>query len=247
MYSKIKILLAVLFVLLCISPSYIYAQTITGKVIDAQTEEALAGASVVQEGTQRGTSTGPDGSFSLTLLEDKKPVLAVRFIGYSQQTYYVEQFESSIVIELKPARQKKLGGVLAGPLVEVERDPKREGQVAGDEEPVERSHKRERSFGEKRPHRIGGATPLRNDHRVHDNHANPSRICVSTRRVPTRGRAYAPGVSESVPRPPRGPGRPTPPTHSARGAPRRRDCEGCVWPVVRAARAARPARQWSRW
>ena len=102
MYSKIKILLAVLFVLLCISPSYIYAQTITGKVIDSQTEEALAGASVVQEGTQRGTSTGPDGSFSLTLLEDKKPVLAVRFIGYSQQTYYVEQFESSIVIELKP-------------------------------------------------------------------------------------------------------------------------------------------------
>lgn len=79
-----------------------WSQTIRGTVRDAETNKVLAGASVIQEGTQRGTSTAPDGSFELSLQKEEEPVLIVRFIGYSQQRFEVEQFEEPVVIELKP-------------------------------------------------------------------------------------------------------------------------------------------------
>lgn len=79
-----------------------WSQSIHGRVIDAETDEVLAGASVVQQGTQRGTSTDSDGTFNLTLLEDEEPVLIVRFVGYSQQTYTVEQYDKPVIIELDP-------------------------------------------------------------------------------------------------------------------------------------------------
>ncbi|MFV0592307.1 MAG: TonB-dependent receptor [Draconibacterium sp.] len=63
-----------------------YAQgTITGVVVDAETNEALIGASVVLEGTTTGTVTDIDGSFSLAVKTSNLNIL-VSFIGYSTQT-----------------------------------------------------------------------------------------------------------------------------------------------------------------
>lgn len=63
-----------------------YAQgTITGVVVDAETNEALIGASVVLEGTTTGTVTDIDGSFSLSVKASNLNLL-VSFIGYTTQT-----------------------------------------------------------------------------------------------------------------------------------------------------------------
>lgn len=58
------------------------AQAVSGTVRDVQTQEPLEGASVVQLETRHGTSTGPDGEFSLELLSGAPAVLEVRYLGY---------------------------------------------------------------------------------------------------------------------------------------------------------------------
>ena len=45
--------------------SYLQAQTITGKVTDATTDEAVVGAAVKLLNTDQGTVTDADGNFSL--------------------------------------------------------------------------------------------------------------------------------------------------------------------------------------
>lgn len=74
----------VLFVSLLMSTSWAWAQglTVTGKVIDAQTEEPLVGATVVIQGTTQGTITGLDGRFTLKNVADGKTVV-VTFTGYT--------------------------------------------------------------------------------------------------------------------------------------------------------------------
>jgi|AntRauTorcE11898_2_1112593.scaffolds.fasta_scaffold00385_7 iron complex outermembrane receptor protein len=79
------------------------SQSISGTVRDTETKEILPGASVVQKGTRRGTSTAADGSFTLSLLENKKPVLLVSFVGYSQKKYEIKQLDKLLLIELTPS------------------------------------------------------------------------------------------------------------------------------------------------
>ena len=57
------------------------ARTVQGRVTDA-TGAALPGASVVVKGTTNGTTTSPDGAFSLNVAEDGPVTLVVSFIGY---------------------------------------------------------------------------------------------------------------------------------------------------------------------
>lgn len=82
-----KSLMALLFVLF-LSSGYlsVTAQTISGTVKDAQTKEPLAGANIIQEGTQNGTSTNPNGSFSFTLREGESPRIVISFVGFKTQT-----------------------------------------------------------------------------------------------------------------------------------------------------------------
>jgi iron complex outermembrane recepter protein len=79
------------------------AQTIRGTIINASGEEPLAGATVLQKDTQNGTSTGPNGSFSLNLLSDAEPVLVVSFVGFEQKTVPVEAADETITIALESA------------------------------------------------------------------------------------------------------------------------------------------------
>ena len=57
---------------------------ITGVLYDAETQEALIGASIIEEGTTNGTISDIDGSFSLTVSEGSN--LEISYIGYKNKT-----------------------------------------------------------------------------------------------------------------------------------------------------------------
>lgn len=86
-------LCAVLF-----SATSVYAQHITGKVVDAETAEPLAGVSIVIKGTTTGAMTDLDGSFAISAAAAQ--TLVVTYIGYI--TREVTASEAS-VIELSPS------------------------------------------------------------------------------------------------------------------------------------------------
>ncbi|AQG82561.1 SusC/RagA family TonB-linked outer membrane protein [Spirosoma montaniterrae] len=58
--------------------------TVSGRVTDAATNEALAGCTVVLKGTQKGTTTDANGDFRL-VVPDGSAVLVVGFIGFISQ------------------------------------------------------------------------------------------------------------------------------------------------------------------
>lgn len=55
--------------------------TVNGKIVDAKTNEALPGATILVQGTTDGTVTGFDGTFSIAVSEGA--TLEVSYIGYS--------------------------------------------------------------------------------------------------------------------------------------------------------------------
>lgn len=75
--------------------------TITGKVIDADSQEPLIGATVVLEGTTQGTPTNLDGSFSLEIPAGDNN-LVVSFVGYIAQ---------KIVVSIRDNESRDLGNI----------------------------------------------------------------------------------------------------------------------------------------
>lgn len=63
--------------------------TVSGTVVSAPDSQPLAGAAVVETGTQNGTATDIDGSFSLEV-GDPNASLTVSFVGFASQTIEVE-------------------------------------------------------------------------------------------------------------------------------------------------------------
>ncbi len=57
---------------------------ISGKIVDASTQEPLPGVNILIKGTTRGTSTDSQGNFSLEV-DDENTVLVFSFIGYTTQ------------------------------------------------------------------------------------------------------------------------------------------------------------------
>ncbi len=84
-----KVCLAFLGSLLCAGQLAAQTGAISGRVADAVTMEAMAGASVLIGGTTRGTNTGPDGSFTLSGVPVGTHLLTARFIGYAPVTQEV--------------------------------------------------------------------------------------------------------------------------------------------------------------
>ncbi len=80
-----NVILASLVGLLWSGPLSAQAQTgtITGRVADATTMDAISGASVLIEGTARGTTTGPDGSFVLSSVPVGTHRVTARVIGFA--------------------------------------------------------------------------------------------------------------------------------------------------------------------
>ncbi len=76
----------ILFTLLMITGVFtqLFAQTLTGRVVDSSDNTALIGVSVYQKGTTNGTITDIEGNFSLSV-EGENAVIIFSYIGYEQQ------------------------------------------------------------------------------------------------------------------------------------------------------------------
>ena len=88
-----------LLVILMTSGAFAYAQGgygVSGTVEDAL--GPLVGATVVEEGTSNGTSTGPDGGYSLTVASGDSPV-TISCLGYVSVTYQASQVPSTVVLK----------------------------------------------------------------------------------------------------------------------------------------------------
>ena len=78
----------------------IQAQTVEGIVKDASSGEPLEGATIIERGTTNGTSTGVNGTFSLTLTTDSNE-LTVSFIGYRTANILIPDTDELLEIALE--------------------------------------------------------------------------------------------------------------------------------------------------
>lgn len=85
-----RFVLSILFVLLffLVFPVYLYSQagTIKGKIIDAQTNEPLIGASVLIEGTTNGAAADLDGNYIIRNVEAGSYTLIASYVAYQSET-----------------------------------------------------------------------------------------------------------------------------------------------------------------
>jgi TonB-linked SusC/RagA family outer membrane protein len=78
------------------------AQTIHGRVVDDSTGTGLEAASVVLSGTNKGTTSGSDGQFTITIPSDgKKHSISISHAGYETIKQEVSGTEAGIVVRLK--------------------------------------------------------------------------------------------------------------------------------------------------
>ena len=72
-----------LIILWLLIPSLVFAQieTLKGKVIDSQTHSPLPDANILVQGTDIGTASEKDGSFTLSGNFSRSGALIVSFIG----------------------------------------------------------------------------------------------------------------------------------------------------------------------
>jgi len=83
------------------------AKTITGKVYDLSTGEALAGAEVIIEGTEVKTYSDLDGNFSITALQPGKYNIICSLISYNKslvEDINTTDAANSCKIALEPSR-----------------------------------------------------------------------------------------------------------------------------------------------
>ena len=73
-------------------------ETVTGRVVDAQTGEALPGVNIVVEGTMTGTTTDMNGEFEFTV-PNLEVTLIFSYIGYHRLELSLDN-RSELIIEL---------------------------------------------------------------------------------------------------------------------------------------------------
>ncbi len=72
---------------------------VSGRVIDAETQEALIGSTVLVKGTSQGTTTDINGNYSIAV-PDQNAILVFEFVGYDKQEMLVGN-QTKIDISLK--------------------------------------------------------------------------------------------------------------------------------------------------
>src|SRR5689334_5062064 len=77
-------------------------KTITGKVFDATTHQPLSSASIIVMGSNTGTTTSADGTFTLKV-ENNIKSFAVSYVGYEMKITNIDASVSNYLIGLKPA------------------------------------------------------------------------------------------------------------------------------------------------
>lgn len=95
-----RLLFATLMVLACSLPGTLSAQSVSGKVLDAESTP-LGGANVVIQGTRTGVITGFDGSFVLTVPAGRD-TLVITYIGY-QEKKVAHQGQQNLIITMQEA------------------------------------------------------------------------------------------------------------------------------------------------
>ena len=92
-----------LLALIVLMPSVALAQrTITGKVVDADNNSPLIGASLYWKNTTAGTTTSTDGSFSIRRVNGFE-TLVVDYLGYDIAEIEVGKEDNTLDIRLKPS------------------------------------------------------------------------------------------------------------------------------------------------
>lgn len=99
-----KILLTLLFAVGSIA--LIAQSTVSGKVVDAETGEALIGATVVQKGTSNGAITNLNGGFSLIVADGA--ILSISYVGYDPIEISSNEDLSSISLEISEFGLKEI-------------------------------------------------------------------------------------------------------------------------------------------
>ncbi|WP_417558666.1 SusC/RagA family TonB-linked outer membrane protein [Mesoflavibacter zeaxanthinifaciens] len=105
--------LFILFGLLAVNP--LFAQegsTVTGTVIDTESQMPLPGVNIIEKGTTNGTSTDFDGNFSITLREENS-VLEISSVGFKTQEVVVSG-RTTIDVVLESDTQALTEVVLVG-------------------------------------------------------------------------------------------------------------------------------------
>ncbi|MGN8226676.1 TonB-dependent receptor [Gracilimonas sp. BCB1] len=102
LFYKKSLLTAFLLTIPLLFSQEVHAQTVTGKVLDAQSKEPLQGAAVRQQGTSRGVVTQDDGSFEIRLSENGREALHVTYLGYTDQEVDVSGSKENLDVFLYP-------------------------------------------------------------------------------------------------------------------------------------------------
>lgn len=89
-----------IFILTILTATTAWCQvTITGKVISKEDKSPLPGVNVVIKGTQSGTSTTSDGTFSL-IVTDTNSILVFSFVGLATQEFQLNG-QNEILVKMK--------------------------------------------------------------------------------------------------------------------------------------------------
>ena len=80
----IKAMLLPVLMLFAFQVTFAQNKTVSGKVTDSRDGSPVAGASVTAKGTNVGTSTGPDGSFRLSV-PSSATTLVISSVGFASQ------------------------------------------------------------------------------------------------------------------------------------------------------------------
>ncbi|HVS98871.1 MAG TPA: TonB-dependent receptor [Puia sp.] len=104
-----------LLVILALAIQGLRAQVIHGRVVDDSTGTGLEAASVILSGTSKGTTTGSDGQFTVSIPSDgKKHSISISHAGYETVKREVSGTEAGVVIRLKRAEESLNDVVVIG-------------------------------------------------------------------------------------------------------------------------------------
>ncbi len=87
---------------LCIALPVHAQNTVRGKIIDADTKEALAGATVRLSGSTSGTAANASGAFSLNIPKDSEGYIVASYLGYSPDSIAVSSAGRTVEFALSP-------------------------------------------------------------------------------------------------------------------------------------------------
>jgi len=88
--------LKLIVVFLSYFPLMVFAQSINGKVIDAQTKEPLPYANIVLSSKNKGVSTDENGMYTFDVAGDIEDALMISYLGYTTQEISLKQFSGTV-------------------------------------------------------------------------------------------------------------------------------------------------------